>query len=99
MRMRVNKPKGWTGKYAGPVNVQVPGIDFGKDPILWGIHRHGEISQYDTFIVLKISGSMHWSGRGEQSYGKASFQVCKLIEEHEDSWFVERLFDFPLRHA
>lgn len=90
MNFTVRKPKNWMGKYLQPQEVETPGIDFGQRPLLWNYSRFG-------YLVLKIRGGMHWSGRGEQAYGSTYYQVCKITNETDSIWYVEEIIEVPAR--
>jgi len=49
-------------------------------------------------VVLKVPGHSYWSGRGEQSYAPAEFQVYERIEENgEPTMWHREVTSFPVR--
>lgn len=60
------------------------------------IVHHGSASS--RHIVLKVPGHNYWSGRGEQSYAPAEFQVYTRTDDNDTSghWYL-KVVDFPVR--
>jgi len=90
MQYRVQKPSLIVASpLSKPTEVTVLGVEFSTTPLLWELRRE--------YLVLKIKGGMHWSGRGEQSYGKTYFQVCRILENRDTEWVCEEVIDFVAR--
>lgn len=56
----------------------------------------------EEVIVLKVPGHNYWSGRGEQSYAPAEYQIYKVLKTKWAGLLAivetERLVDFPVRN-
>jgi hypothetical protein len=54
-------------------------------------------------IVLKVKGSMHFAGRGEQKYGGTEFVIFKILDIHEDQhgrrFLVDDIAEIPVRRS
>lgn len=81
--------------------VQVFGVDLGAIPIWWESNKSPERLQIGDNIVLKISGSNQWAGRGEMKYYGAYFIVLRILAF--EAWGslpvfkCEEVIQFPIR--
>lgn len=71
--------------------VEILGID--QPPAI--LHHGSETSRH---VVLKVPGHKYWSGRGEQSYAPAEFQVYTRTDDgHQHGKWYLGVVTFPVR--
>ena len=79
----------------------------GEEAKVLGIDQPiGEVVyQSGIFLVLKIKGHLYWSGRNEQAYGPAEYQVYRMVgpnpvsDDSNPSIECQLLFTFPTRKS